>query len=99
MVFEFENDKVIFDRPSAMHDHITCHDGFTMSVQASSFHYSIPRQDNLTEYSCVEVGFPSEEEELLLPYAEDAENPTETVYAYVPAAVVKAVVDKHGGLL
>ena len=31
-------------------------------------------------------------------YAEDPENPTETVYGYVPSEVVQAVLDKHNTL-
>jgi hypothetical protein len=78
---------------------ITCKDGFTMSVQASKFHYCSPRQ-NLTDgnYNSVEIGFPSEVESLLLKYAEDPEKPTGTVYGYVPLNVVDSVIEKHGGI-
>jgi hypothetical protein len=30
-------------------------------------------------------------------YAEDAERPTSTVYAYVPVEMVRALIDSHGG--
>ena len=78
---------------------IVCHDGFEMSVQASENHYSIPRQDD-GPYTHVEVGFPSEKVDLLMPYAEnaDADDPTEEVYAWVPAEVVMAIVIAHDGI-
>jgi hypothetical protein len=78
---------------------LACKDGFDMSVQASAFHYCSPRADFPEEsYTAVEVGFPTQADERLLPFAEDPENPTETVYGYVPAAVVDGVVEAHGGL-
>ena len=77
--------------------YIVCKDGFGMSVQASCFAYCSPRTDNADSYTRVEVGFPSSEETLLMPWVEDPSKPTETVYAYVPSAVVLAVIDKHGG--
>ena len=45
----------------------------------------------------VEIGFPSEKEELLMEYAEDQDRPTRTVYANVPHQVVHEVIMKHGG--
>jgi hypothetical protein len=75
---------------------IRCKDGFEFSVQASTTHYCEPRS-NVGPWNAVEVGFPNAEEELLLPYAEDPEHPTETVYAYVPVGVVEEVIKKHGG--
>jgi hypothetical protein len=76
-----------------------CADGFTMSVQGHAGAYSQPRDDFAERYTQVEVGFPSEREELLMPYVEDAERPTETVYGYVPVSVVLDVLRKHGGLI
>jgi len=78
-----------------------CADGFQMSVQASHFHYCSPRNDE-GPYSTVEVGFPSEKEDLLVPYAElwnddGSADYTDLVYAYVPSSVVLEVVAKHGG--
>ena len=77
---------------------VVCADGFYMSVQASPTTYSVPR-DNVGPYSFVEVGFPSDPEPMLYPYAEDIENPTDTVYAYVPKAIVTAVIVKHHGMV
>lgn len=77
---------------------IECADGFRMSVQASSTHYSYPREDE-GPYEEVEVGYPSLEESLLSPYAEDASRLTDTVYPYVPLDIVVKVIQKHGGVI
>lgn len=70
-----------------------------MSVQASHSHYCSPRTTIYSKhsfyYSKMEVGFPSEVEELLLPFAENKENPTKTVYPYVPIAIIENVIAKH----
>ncbi len=34
---------------------------------------------------------------MIFGYAEDPDNPTETVYGYVPVGVVQALAAKHGG--
>lgn len=76
---------------------ITCKDGFQMSVQASATHYCEPR-DNFGPYTEVEVGFPSEVEDILMAYAENNEAYTDTVYPYTPIEIVLAVINKHGGV-
>lgn len=77
---------------------ITCADGFRMSVQASYLHYCTPR-DSYGSWYEVEVGFPSERVEALMPYIDDDEgaDPTETVYGYFPIDVVAQVIVDHGG--
>ena len=80
---------------------ITCKDGFTISVQGSSFSYATPREDNPPNgYTHVECGFPSTTPKTaeLLRYAEDIDF-TETVYGWVPVDVVQAELDAHGGIL
>jgi len=77
--------------------HIKCADGFTMSVQASDLHYCSPREKGLTFYKMYEVGFPSEAEPLLVDWAEDKDDPTGTVYGFVPVDVIVDVIAKHGG--
>ncbi len=72
-----------------------CADGFSMSVQASQFHYCSPRNDS-GPYSHVEVGFPSREEELLAPYVDGDEVMMGGVCGMVPVEVVFAVMMKHG---
>lgn len=78
---------------------ITCADGFSMSVQANASAYCEPRVDNAKAYVSVEVGFPSHYEALLVPYAEDMEDYTGTVYGWVPSAIVTAICVKHGGVI
>ena len=77
---------------------ITCADGFRMSVQASASTYSTPR-NNEGPYEAAEIGYPSEKETLIMEYAEDRDNPTNTVYAYVPSSVISLVCAKHGGIV
>lgn len=68
-----------------------CADGFEISIQQSPVHYC-----NTDE---VELGFPSEPDQLIMEYAEDASDPTETVYGCVPIPVVDKLVLKHGGIV
>ena len=78
---------------------IVCVDGFTMSVQASETSYCEPRVTGADSYIAAEVGFPSQEEELLAEYAEDPQNPCQTVYGWVPRQVIINVIAKHGGMV
>jgi len=75
---------------------IVCNDGFKFSAQARSGCYCEPREDN-GPWTAVEVGYPSEREELFMPYVEDESRPTDTVYGWVPVSVVREVIAKHGG--
>lgn len=77
---------------------IVCADGFTISVQASYFHYCEPRT-NSGPWETVECGYPSAHPgEDFVEYAEDMDNPLDTVYGYVPVDVVQALIDFHGGI-
>jgi len=78
---------------------VVCKDGFKMSVQANDSAYCSPRINNAERYTSVEIGFPSEKEELIMNFAESADDPTETVYGYVPVTVVNSVLVKHGGMV
>ena len=82
-----------------LNDRIVCKDGFTMSVQANQQAYCTPRITDAETYTEVEIGFPSEREELIMDWAELHDRPTETVYAYVPVSVVTNVIAKHGGIV
>ena len=82
----------------AKYKRVYCADGFNMSVQAGPHSYSDPKTD-IGPYVAVEVGFPSEEEGLLMLYAENPDDPTNTVYAYTPSGVVLNVLAKHGGIV
>ena len=77
---------------------IELNNGTRMSVQASRSHYCTPRQDGAVEYSAVEIGFPSQRVELLMPYAEDKSRPTDTVYGWVPTSVLAQVIHSAGGV-
>ena len=79
---------------------VVCKDGFAMSVQASEFHHCHPKENGIAmNYSSVEVGFPSKKEDLILDWAEDRDDPTGTVYGYVPASVIIDVIENHGGMV
>ena len=87
-----ENSFGFYTRPR-----IFCNDGFNFSVQGGEGHYSTPRK-NEKEFMAMEIGFPSEVEELILEFAEEVNNPTETVYGYVDNNIIQQVIDKHGGI-
>lgn len=79
-----------------------CADGTTLSVQASRFHYSTPRQDE-GPYTRVEVGYIEDKNgERITPpeswreYADGDEFPN-AVYGYVPIELVEALIAEHGG--
>lgn len=76
---------------------VECADGFNMSVQASNTSYCSPRNDE-GPYSEVEVGFPSSVDRILMPYAEDPDRLTDTVYGYVPADKIVKCIEAHGGM-
>ena len=73
-------------------------DGTTMSIQANAFCYCTPRIDHAQVYTAVEIGFPSKKIELLMPYVEDANKPTDTVYGWVPTSVLAQVIKSGGGV-
>jgi hypothetical protein len=77
---------------------IICLDGFAMSVQASSKHYSHPREDGLKVYTHYEVGFPSEQPTYFADYA-DQPDYTNTVYPWVPVELIVAEINYHGGTM
>ena len=82
-----------------MYESVTCKSGFSVSIQANETSYCTPRTNSAEKYSAVELGFPNTEEDLIMEWAEDPENPCDTVYAYVPVAVVNLMIAKHGGAL
>ena len=78
---------------------VHCVDGFSISIQASKSHYCDPRDDlEGGEYRMVELGFPSEPDELITPYAESEHDLTGTVYGFVPTYIVNELLYKHGGI-
>jgi len=85
-------------RMKAQNAPITCLDGTELSVQTGDTLYCTPR-DNYGPWSHVEVGFPT----VTPPVSwrdccEDWENPTETVYGYVPIQKVVDFINVHGGI-
>ena len=76
---------------------IECVDGFNISVQASEGHYCSPRENKAWAYNSVELGYPSEMDDLISDFAEDSET-TETVFGYVPIDIVNKLIEKHGGI-
>jgi len=79
-------------------ERLVCADRFSMSVQAGFGHYCNPRNDS-GPYKQVEVGFPSEKEEMLMDYADQPHAPTRSIYGWVPVSVVTLVIAKHGGVI
>ena len=79
---------------------IFCASGFRFSVQASETHYCIPRNNDpgASGYTAFEVGFPSAPIDAMMPYAENPDAPTETVYGYVPLEIIIDVIQAQGGL-
>lgn len=81
---------------------IVCADGHSISVQASSTHYSKPRDNryfNIWLYDSVEVGYPElPDGEVYHPEElESFRQQGGSVYPYTPIGVVAAFVQAHGG--
>lgn len=77
---------------------IECNDGFSISVQANTFSYCIPRENKAWPYSKVELGFPSTIDDLIEDFSEKPGS-TKTVYPYVPIEIVNQLIEKHGGIV
>lgn len=76
-----------------------CKDGFEVSIQAGESLYCTPRT-NTGPWYAVELGYPSERPEpwdAWSQYAEEPDEPTGTVYGYVPTELVLALIEAHGG--
>ena len=70
-------------------DNVECADGTTISIQASQFHYSIPRSD-CGPYTHVEVWLATAP---VTEFDYDEEYPS----AYIPIEKVVEFIDNHGG--
>lgn len=77
-------------------------DGTKLSVQASTIHYSIPREDNLAAYSSYEVAILGPEGLIYdpdAPFAYDADSDQNgCVYAYVEPEDIVKYINSKGGL-
>lgn len=76
---------------------LVCNDGFSMSVQASTFTFCEPLSDVANSYSKVYVSSPSEAEPLLEPYGVENKSGT-IIYRYVPVEIVDKIITNHGGI-
>lgn len=76
---------------------LRCVDGYSVSIQTSQYFRCLPRQDT-GPWTHFELGMPTHLHPLLDEYAEDQDT-TETVFSYVPAATVAAVVNDHLGAI
>jgi hypothetical protein len=76
---------------------LVCEDGFSVSIQAGERSYCSPRND-IGPYTAVELGFPNEEDPLIIPWAEDGSDLKGTVYGYVPVDIVLEMITNHGGI-
>ena len=79
---------------------VVCEDGFSISIQAGSTKYCEPRRDShIGGYSSVELGYPNRPCPFIIDYAETPEVPTDSVYGYVPAHIVRKMLLAHGGIV
>ena len=79
--------------------YVVCADGATISVQASRIHCCHPRDDE-GPYTKVEVGFPTNVDEMPASwkeYATDADQAVADIYAFIPIELVAQFIDEHGG--
>lgn len=77
---------------------IICKDGTWLSVQAGENYHCDPKND-VGPYTKVEVGYPSVEPPLMWrEFAENAEDPTGTIYSNLPIEYVSFYIGSHGGI-
>lgn len=78
---------------------VRCADGYTVSVQAGYGIYSVPRCD-ADAYTAVELGYPSQVDEIILPFGENEKYPEKSsVFGCVPVEIVDRLLDAHGGII
>ena len=83
-----------------LYETVVCEDGFSVSIQASRYNYCEPKLDSCVEgYTSVELGFPNRPCPFIMDYAETPEDLTGSVYGYVPANVVRKMIEAHGGIV
>ena len=85
---------------------IECVDGFSLSVQTGNGMYCEPRPEFpedgelIGPFVSAEIGFPNARPEpwdVWEEYCEQPDSPTRTVYGYVPAEIIRALIELHGG--
>lgn len=88
-----------FTNDAGIRPGVVCADGFQISIQASPFHYCSSKDKNAEKFEKVELGFPNQEDDLIMEYADNPDDPTRTIYGYVPIEVVDKLMEKHGGIV
>lgn len=74
-----------------------CENGFNVSIQASKYHYCEPRENGLSSYTKLELGYPSKMvPEYVWEYADNLEQLEDTVFAYVPIELVVKLLNDLG---
>ena len=77
---------------------VKCADGFSVSIQAGADKYCHPRStEEGTQYTELELGFPSSSDDIIKQYAENEKDLTGTVYGYVPVDDIYLLLLAHGG--
>lgn len=80
---------------------IVCNDGFTVSCQNHFASYAKSNNwKRLCEITDMELGLPSQPDNLIKDYQCDPEHtaPTQDIYGYVPIEIVVKLINKHGGI-
>ena len=75
---------------------VICADGFTISIQHSNVHHCSKEDNN---FNFLELGYPSRVCGSLMEYAENSDDPLETIYTYVPLELIEEIVKSHGGII
>lgn len=74
-----------------------------MSIQASPYHYCDKQvkfmEDKTPYFTEWEIGFPSVQVDELMRYAENPNEPTNTVYGWVPSVVIVDIIKRYGGTI
>lgn len=90
-----------YDKGGFFIPRIYCKDGFSISIQVSPYSYCASENGIRTygmNWKLVEWGFPSQEIDGEKYNAEDCENTTGTVGAYVEISLIEELLDEHGGI-
>lgn len=79
---------------------IRCIDGFSISVQTGYHNYCSPRTERATNYTEIEIGYPSHPLPSEFNEYADGHDPKTThgVWAYVPIELVESLIASHGGI-
>ena len=95
-----DENKIFFGSNSHLTERLELNDGTTLSIQAGYDKYCHPRAnlDSYKDYKSFEIGFPSVKIDEIMEYAQDPDDPTETVYPVVPKKVIEDLIENRGGI-